>query len=65
MAYAIYSEGGQELAQSRFGYRESKAMAQDLADELGATVYLDTVPSETDPDDDEDVGEAIAPRSRA
>ena len=61
MAYAIHSEGGQELAQSRMGYRESRAMAQDLADEMSATVYLDTVPSETDPDDDEDCGEAIAP----
>jgi hypothetical protein len=61
--YTIYSEGGQEIASSNLGYRETKARAQELANERGETVYLDTTPTSTDPDDDTDVGEAIEPEA--
>jgi hypothetical protein len=63
--YAIYSEGGQEIASSNLGYRETKARAQEIANERGETVYLDTTPTSTDPDDDTDVGEAIEPEADA
>lgn len=60
--YAIYSENGQELSQFAAPTRtQARKIAQRSADEMGETVYLDTVPSSTDPDDDEDTGEAIEP----
>jgi hypothetical protein len=59
--YTISSEGGQEMATIQLCYREAKARAQEIADDLGETVYLDTTPSSTDTDDDTDVGEAITP----
>jgi hypothetical protein len=59
--YTISSEGGQEMATIQLCYREAKARAQEIANERGETVYLDTTPTSTDPDDDTDVGEAIEP----
>jgi hypothetical protein len=59
--YAIYSHDGQELTTCLWGEREARRVAVALANYLGSTVYLDTVPTSTDPDNDEDTGEAIAP----
>jgi hypothetical protein len=64
MTYAIYSENGQELSQINALYLEARRAAVAYANYTGETVYLDTVPSGTDEDNDEDCGEAIAP-SRA
>jgi hypothetical protein len=62
--YTIYSHGGQAMNEGIQSETEARRIAQALADETGETVYLDTVPSSTDPDDDEDCGEAIAPQIR-
>lgn len=57
MTYAIYSERGQELTTWGIqGYELAREQAQALADQMAETVYLDTVPSSTDPDEDEDFG---------
>lgn len=63
--YAIYSAGGKELAVTRMGHSASKAVAQEIADELGATVFLDALPSETDSDDGDSGFEAVEPRQLA
>lgn len=60
--YAIYSEGGQELTQVDVPEVEARWIAQRMADQLREAVYLDTVPSSTDPDDDADCGEEILPK---
>ena len=60
-AYGIYSEGGQEMTQITTTYREARRVATAVAHQLGETVYLDTLPSSTDPGDEEDCGEAIQP----
>lgn len=62
--YTIYSESGQELTAGIRSEAEARDTAQALANEMQATVYLDTVPTSTDPDDDEDCGEAIEPEDR-
>lgn len=59
MAYNIYSGDGQALSEEIQSEIEARRIAQATANRLGETVYLDTVPSSTDPDDDEDMGEAI------
>lgn len=61
MIYAIYSRDGQELTTGLQSEREARRAAQILANDIGDTVYLDAVPTSTDPDDDIDVGEAITP----
>ena len=62
MSYSVYSEGGQELAAGIQQLDVARRIAQECADETGETVLLDTVPSSTNPEDDEDCGEVIAPR---
>lgn len=61
MAYNIYTGDGQALSEGIQSEIEARRIAQATANRIGKTVYLDTVPSSTDPDDDEDMGEAIAP----
>lgn len=61
MTYAIYSGGGQELTAGILGEREARRVAQRLANILCQIVYLDTMPTSTDPNIDEDCGEAVYP----
>jgi hypothetical protein len=63
--YTIYSEGGQELSGGISSELVARRVAQEFANDLVETVYLDTAPSSTDPDDDTDVGEAIEPEADA
>ena len=59
--YAIYAEDGSEISTGIQSEAQARRHAQHVADTTGRTVYLDTVPSSTDPDDDDDCGEAIEP----
>jgi hypothetical protein len=63
--YTIYAEGGQELSGGISSELVARRVAQEFANDLVETVYLDTAPSSTDPDDDTDVGEAIEPEADA
>lgn len=63
--YGIYSEGGQEITQLSTTYDEARRVAVTCANRMREAVYLDTVPSSTDPTDDDDVGETIYPASEA
>lgn len=59
--YAIYSDDGQAITTGIQSEITARRTAQSIADEIGQTVYFDTVPTGTDPDDDEDCGEAVHP----
>lgn len=62
LTYAVYADDGQELCAGLGTYGAGCMAAQFYANHLQAPVWLDTVPSSANPEDDEDCGEVFEPQ---
>lgn len=60
-SYTIVTGGGGELSAGISSEHEARQIAQRHANSLGEAVYVSGPEIPMDPDDDDDIGEAIEP----